>query len=186
MLQSPRIVQADSKLHVVLSSPRVYLLILAAGMFGLCGCDPVRTTSHSVVLTVMDDHGLPVPDVKVSIKESWESWQSWEPGGVAESQKAFFQERWGSDFVPWLKGVSDASGSAAIQTEITALDGTRGDEPPPNRDVVSNREYIIKLEGQNVQEEMRVVMKPGTSVKGKSYTVTIIDIQKPRYVDTHR
>ena len=86
--------------------------------------------------------------------------------------------------VPWLKGVTNAQGKAVITTRITALDRTRGSEPPPKRDVVSNREYIIKLQGQKAEDEVRLVMKPGASVKGKSYTVTVIDIQKPRYVPT--
>jgi hypothetical protein len=34
------------------------------------------------------------------------------------------------------------------------------------------------------EEESSVLMKPGVSVKGKSFTVTVIQIQQPRYVET--
>jgi hypothetical protein len=158
-------------------------IILVMGIVSLSGCDPVRTIRHSVTMAVVDGQGLPAPDVKVSMKESWESWQSW-GGGVKEADKAYYRQEWASDFVPWLKGVTNAQGKAVITIRITGLDWTKGNEPPAKRDGVSNREYIIKLQGQNVQDEMRTVMKPGASVKGKFYTVTVIDIQKPRYVPT--
>jgi hypothetical protein len=149
----------------------------------MSGCDPVRTITHNVTVAVVDEKGLPAPDVNVSMKESWESWQSW-GRGVEEADKAYYRQQWASDFVPWLKGVTNAQGNAVIKITITALDRTRGNEPPAKRDTVSNREYIIKLQRQNVQDELRLVMEPGASVKGKSYTVTVIDIQKPRYVPT--
>mgnify|MGYP001105890393 CR=1 FL=1 len=172
---------ANSKLRVLLHSAKLRSIILATGIVSMSGCDPVRTITHDVTVAVVDEKGLPAPDVNVSMKESWESWQSW-GGGVEEADKAYYRQQWASDFVPWLKGVTNAQGNAVITIRITALDRTRGNEPPAKRDTVSNREYIIKLQRQNVQEELRLVMKPGASVKGKSYTVTVIDIQKPRYV----
>jgi len=138
-----------------------------------------------VTTVVLDQQGLPAHDVKVSMKESWESWQSW-GGRVKKDDNAYLRSVWESEFVPWLESVTDAQGKAVIKIRITALDGTRGKEPPADRDTVSNREYIIKLQGRNVQDETCVVMKPGASVKGKFYTVAVIDIQKPRYVETHR
>ena len=105
-------------------------------------------------------------------------------GGVAESEKSFYRQRWESDFVPWRDGVTNAEGKAVIPIVITALDHTRGREPPPNRDVVSNREYVIKLQGQNKQDEMLVVMKPDEEVSGKRYSIRIDKIEKPIYVPT--
>ena len=178
MWQLPDIVQANNKLSVILSNAKVCLIILATGMVGLSGCDPVRTIRQSVKVTVMDDHGLPASDVKVSMKESWESWGE----GVAESERSYYRQEWASDFVPWYEGVTNAQGKAAIAIEETALDRTRGSEPPANRDIVSSREYVVKLQGQNVQNAMRVVMKPGAIGIGKQYTIRIEEIEKPRYV----
>jgi hypothetical protein len=159
--------------------------LLAATIATLSGCDPVRTITHNVTLKVVDAHGSPISGVNVAIKESWESWQTW--GGAAkEADKAYYRERWASDFVPWLKAVTDAQGRAVITIRITALDWTKGNQPPPSRDTVSNREYLIRLEGQNGQDDLRLVMKPGAAVKGSSYTVTVGDIEKPRYVPTHQ
>lgn len=110
------------------------------------------------------------------MKESWESWQT----GTPESERAYFRRNWESR--PWLEGVTDAQGEAVIRIESTAMDSTRGNEPPAKRDVVSNREHIIKLVREDVQDEIRIVMKPGAVGAGKQYTVRIVAISSPRYV----
>jgi hypothetical protein len=167
------------------SGDMLRMLILLAGIASILGCDPVRTITHHVTVEVADEQGLPVPNVDVAIKESWESWQTW-GGEMNEADKGYYRGQWASDFVPWRKGVTDAEGKAAIVIEITALDRTTGKEPPPKRDVVSNREYLVKARGRNLEEELRLVMKPGASVKGKVYAVSVVDIEKPRYCETRR
>ncbi len=161
-------------------APNCALIILAMGLASLPGCDPVRTIRQSVTLAVVDDRAVPAPDVKVSIKESWESWQSW-GGGIAESEKSYVRQRWENE-IPWLKGVTKADGNVVIAIEITGLDSTKGNKPSPRRDVVSNREYIIKLDGQNSHDETRVLMKPGAVGSGKRYSVTINAIEQSSYV----
>jgi hypothetical protein len=151
-------------------------------MLGLSGCDPVRTTSQSITIAVDDGRGLPVLDAKVKIKESWESWQSWTPGGFKEGEKAHYRERWESDFVPWLEGSTNAEGKAVLKLDVTALDDTRGSEPPAKRDFVSNREYIVKLQTQDAEDELLIVMRPNTVGKGTRYAVRIEAIEKPKYV----
>jgi hypothetical protein len=160
------------------------LLFLAIGLTTLSGCDPVRTIEQDIKMAVMDDHGAPAPDVNVSMKESWESWQTW-GGGTSESEKSYSREKWGSDFVPWRKGTTDVQGKVAIRVRITALDGTCGDKPPANRDTVSNREFLVKLEKGNEQEELLAVMKPGATASGKWYAIDIEEIEKPKYVPTN-
>ena len=116
------------------------------------------------------------------MKESWESWQSWTPGGFKEGEKASYRERWESDFVPWLEGLTNAQGKAVLESVETALDGTKGSEPPAKRDWVLNREYIVKVQTKDAEDELLVEMKPGTISKGKRFTVKIEAIEKPRYV----
>jgi hypothetical protein len=152
--------------------------VIAAGIACVSGCDPVRTITHDVTIDVSDAQGQPARDVKVSMKESWESWQTW-GSGIKDEYKAYYREVWGK--APWREGVTGAQGRLVITVSITALDRTRGNTPPPCRDTVSDREFIIKLSGQNVQDEVRLVMKPGASVKGKSHTVAVVDIEKPHY-----
>jgi len=179
MLQQRCTSQVNSTLHVILFGAIVRSMILGTGLASLPGCDPVRTIRHSVRMEVVDDQGAPVPNVNVRIKESWESWQTW-VAGTPESQMSHFQQRWQSE--PWLEGVTNAQGEVTIWIERTGLDSTEGDEPPANRDFVSNREYMIRLDGQDVQDEIRMVMKPVAAGTGKQYTVRIEAIEKPRYV----
>jgi len=181
MLHTYTRVQTNTKWHSILCDARLRLVALAAGITFMTGCDPVRTISHDVRVHVVDDHGVAVPNVTVSIKESWESWQSW-GGKVAESEKDLYYRRWESDYVPWYRGVTDAQGNAAIAVTFTALDHTKGNEPPANRDFVSNREFMVKLNGWNGQEELVVVMKPGAVARGKHYTIVVQEIEKPKYV----
>ena len=170
------------KTPVSFARQHAILVILAMGMTLSSGCDPVRTVQHNMVVTVTDDKGLPAPNVKVRMKESWESWQSWEPGGFAEDQKAFYRQRWESEFVPWYQGVTNAQGKAVLQITQGALDNTTGNTPPANRDIVSNREYLVKLDGQSGQDEMRVMTTPDTVASGKRYSIRIDKIEAPVYV----
>ena len=158
------------------------MILATVGMLALSGCDPVRTTSQSITIAVEDGQGRPVHDAKVRIKESWESWQSWTSGGFKEGEKAFYRERWESDFVPWLEGLTNAQGKAVLESVVTALDGTKGSEPPAKRDWVSNREYIVKLQAKDAEDELLAVMKLGTISRGKRYTVRIEAIEKPHYL----
>jgi hypothetical protein len=65
------------------------------------------------------------------------------------------------------------------------LDRSRGDKPPAGRDEITDQPYLVWVKKeQTPEEESSVLMKPGESVKGKSFTVTVIDIQAPRYVET--
>jgi hypothetical protein len=171
------------KLHALLHNAELCSLVLASAIVSISGCDPVRTITHSVTVAVVDEKGVPAPNVNINMKESWESWQTW-GRGFDETEKAHYRQNWESDIVPWRKGATNTQGRAVVVIEDTALDRTRGKEPPTNRDMVSNREYIIKLQGQNVQDEVRLVMKPVASVKGKFYTLTVINIEKPRYIES--
>jgi hypothetical protein len=176
------------KLRVIASNAKVCLMILAAGIAGFSSCrDPVvghrvRTIRYHVTVRVLGDRGLPVSDVKVSMKESWQSWKSRGSGGNAKSEEPFFRQRWASDFVPCYESVTDAQGEATIRIENTAMDQTTGSTPPANRDIVSNREFIVKLEGEKVQEQMLLVIEPGAIGNGKSCTIEIEAIEKPKYV----
>ena len=156
-------------------------VLLVAGIAVLPGCDPVRTIRHSVRIAVTDENGLPAPNLRVSMKESWESWRLWVPA-TTKTEMEYHRARWHND-IRWLDGVTDAQGKSAIEIERTGLDHTRGNEPPASSDVVSNREYMIRLEGCDAQDEMRVVMKVGARATGSRYTIEIEGIDKPTYAD---
>jgi hypothetical protein len=99
-----------------------------------------------------------------------------------EATRAFWHERWESD--PWYKGSTANRGEAVVKQVEDALDWTRGNEPPAFRDWISNREYLVRVQKPGMEEEIRVVMKPGNISRGKSFAVRIRSITRPVYVET--
>jgi hypothetical protein len=152
----------------------------SVGLWLICvlfaaGChlgDPVRTTAQSVRLRVVDSaSGKPVAYASVSLKFDH------------QTPRPQRDEREVDD--PWSHGITDHDGQAEIEVEISALDPSRGSTPPPDRDWVTGQPYFIKVERDRApDEESSVLMKPGVSVKGKTLSVTVIEIQQPRHVDT--
>jgi hypothetical protein len=139
------------------------------------GChlgDPVRTTSQRVRLRVVDSaSGKPVAYASVSLKFDHQT-----PRPQRDELEV-------DD--PWSHGVTDHDGQAEIEVEITALDRSQGSTPSPDRDCVTGQPYFVRVERDRAPDEKSsVLMKPGVSVKGKTLSVTVIEIQQPRYVDT--
>lgn len=155
----------------------------------VAGCDPVRTTLQPVRLRVVDSaSGQPVPGAQVSLKYDFETAEplSEETGDTRFSAEEWHQDKrkfW--DEFPWFSGVTDKNGQATINAEYTGIDRTWGSKPPSWADRVTGKPFLVKVEAGAVpEEELTVPMKRGASVKGKVYTVTVIDIQEPRYVPT--
>jgi len=159
-------------------------LFWLACSLSMVGCDPVRTTSQLVRLQVLDSaSGQPVVDAQVSLafdeaaarplsKETELTPQEWKKRIEAYQR-------------PGFRGVTNKQGQADIDTKFTSLDRTSGSKPPTGKDFVTGHPYLIKVKaGEVPEEEMSLVMKAGAAVKGKSFTVTVIDIQQPRYVET--
>ena len=158
----------------------------------LVGCDPVRTTSQLVGLQVVDSaSGQPVVGAQVSLKydfdtaepaskktfEAYSDETDVAPEVWHEHKRKVWEQR------PWLRGVTNKDGEADFEVEYTEVDRSRGAKPPARRDRVTGRPFLVKVNaGEMPEEEMTVLMKPGESVKGKSFSVSVIDIQPPRYV----
>ena len=47
---------------------------------------------------------------------------------------------------------------------------------------MSGKAYLVLARKDQVHEEFSLVMQPGASIQGESFTVSIIDIEEPRYV----
>ena len=162
-----------------------YVLWIVFSLFAT-GCDPVRTTWQTLRLRVTDPaSGNPVAGAQVRLKLDFEraeplSQETLKPPEQWHEERRKFWEQ-----SPWSPGVTDKDGRAEIGIKRTALDRTWGSKPPASRDTITGKPYLVKVKtGEVPEEELSVIMKPGESVKGKSFTVTVIDIQEPRYVET--
>ena len=162
-----------------------YVLWIISSLF-VSGCDPVRTTSQTLHLRVTDSASRnPVADATVRMKYDLEREisLSQETRQFSEDMREAWHQAW--EQTPWSPGVTDKDGRAEIEIKRTALDRTRGVKPPASRDTITGKPYLLRLvKGEAPEEDLSVLMKPGESVKGKSFTVTVIDIQPPRYVET--
>ena len=167
-----------------MSSRRLgYMLSIVCGLSAV-GCDPVRTTSQPVRLRVVDSaSGEPVIGAQVFLifdeatarplsKETELTPEEWH-----KRMEAYRQ--------PGFRGLTNKFGQANIDAQYTSLDRTSGSTPPSGKDFVTGQPYLIKVKADELpEEEMRVVIKAGASVEGKSFSVTVLDIKEPRYVET--
>ncbi len=179
----PPVIACPKALKVALrmvESRMACVLLLSLMCVCLYGCDPVRTVKQSMLIRVVDQSGTPVSDVKVRMKESWES-RKLTMGEVPQAEVNGYHARWLSK--PWLEGLTDVRGEALISSEVTALDWNKESDPPLERDVVSDREYIVELSRQNVSEKVSIKLRQGATGKGNTYTVSVESIGKPTYVN---
>jgi hypothetical protein len=151
------------------------------------GCDPVRTTSQATTLQIVDSaSGRPVDSACVSLRLDYATIRplSKETDMTPEEWQAYKREVW--DRSPWLRGVTDKHGQVSIDVSYTSIDRTRGATPPSGKDFVTGKPCLIRVKaGELPEEEMSVVMSRDTSVKGRSCTVTIMEIEEPRYVQVN-
>lgn len=163
--------------------------LLWCTIFGLLavGCgDPVRTTSQPIRLRVSESvSGKPVAYADVSLKVDFDAAYpiSEETRSPPELWHREARAVWKQQ--PWTKSSTNNEGLAEMEYESTVLDWTTGSEPPPERDKVTGLPYLIRVQKDKISaQELSVLMKPGQSANGKSFTVTVIDVQAPRYIET--
>jgi len=150
------------------------------------GCDPVRTTQQSVRLQIVDStSGTPAAGAQRQLKYDFNraeplSKETREPRAALHNGRREFWEAF-----PWSRGVSGRDGRVQISIEYTSLDRTLGCKPPASQDMIAGKPYLVRVKADELpEEELSVVIKPGASVKAKSFTVTVLAIQEPRYVET--
>ena len=85
---------------------------------------------------------------------------------------------------PCFFGRTNADGQADVGAKYTVLDSTWGPTPPSWRDRVTGQVYLVRVEKDKTLEEHSLIMRPGESVRGKAFTVHVVEIQRPRYVKT--
>lgn len=154
--------------------------------FGLvvAGCDPVRTTVQRVRLKVVDSSsGQLVVGAQV--------WLAFDEAAArplckeTELTPQEWKKRIEAYQRPGFVGVTGKQGQTVIDAKFTSLDRTSASKPPSGKDFVTGQPYLVKVRaGEASEEQMNLLMKPGASVKGKSFTVVVLDIQHPRYVET--
>jgi hypothetical protein len=153
----------------------IRILFYITFLFVFAGCDPARTTLQPVRLQIINSVSKQsIPGASVEMKFDYDRFSA-KKEQTANERKRW--EKWSGN-----TGITDKQGQIVIEVKWTVLDRSIGPEPPAWRDWVSGRPYLIKVKKGQLYEEFNLVMKPDTLVHGKTFSVYILDIQKPRYV----
>jgi hypothetical protein len=160
---------------------RPFAILILALCLLTAGCDPTRTTSQTIRLRVLDSaSGKPLAGARVWMKWDYRDYERSEP-----QRRDQIRENWRQ--FPWSSSPTDSAGGANIHIKYTAIDGTRGPMPPPSRDWITDKPYVVRVRHGNVPDEiLSLVVTPGQSVQGKSFTVVIDSIDNPFYCDTSK
>lgn len=168
---------------------RTIWLLVALG----CG-DPVRTTVQLVRLRLVDStSNEPIVGVRLMLKVDFEADES--PDDEQLPRDEWERRKFIWDQAPWFHGVTDEDGKADIVVEYTVLDRSWGKKVPAWRDWVNGKPYIVRVKrgqvpdvltkfGESPEDRATVVMEPGEFAKARTVTVSVLEIQEPRYVAT--
>ena len=157
--------------------------VILIGSCCLVGCDPVRTTRQVVTLTVLAANSEePVANAHVRLKEDFDRQTHTYPDTASrEEWEAHARRNWAES--PWFSAKSNDTGQTTLHVEYTALDRTRGDQPPTYRDWVTGKPFLVDItENEARSERLSVVMSSGNVIHGDTFTVRIDDVQAPVYI----
>ncbi len=178
--------QSSQGIYTMLRRTSGFVLCAACGIL-LLGCDPVRTTRQTFGVRVVDStSGNPIAGAQVQVKYDFDRGEALLPETQRRSEALRQGARDAWELRAWSSGITDENGQAVAAIEETVLDRTRGTSPPADRDAITGLPYLVRVNvGQVPEEELSVPMKFGEFVKGNFFTVTVIEIQTPTYIETN-
>jgi hypothetical protein len=164
---------------------REVVLLCGACIVLASGCDPVRTASQTLRLQVVDSaSGEPVIGIRVQVKQDFELFQT----DDAQLQKSDEWEQHQREFwegLPWHFAITDEDGIADIDIIETALDRSRGDEPPASRNMLFGRTYLVVMgdDNEHADEALRLKIEEDARLTEGNITLTVLDVAEPKYVE---
>jgi hypothetical protein len=149
------------------------------------GCDPVRKTRQTIVLRVIDTASqIPAANLSVQLKDDFDRNTANSPDFQRFSQEVRQSARTTWEGCRWFSCVTDPDGRAVADIEIASLDRTRGREPPSNRDITGEY-YLVRVTATDGSAEtLSIRLNAGEQTARKRFTVIVIQILKPTYVQT--
>jgi hypothetical protein len=159
--------------------------ILAVACCLTLGCpgDPVRTTRQTFRLRLSDAaSGAPVAGMSVQFKDDFDQNDAmgkikW----VDEQHRRDTRDWW--EKRPWFTCLTDVDGRAEGAIVTTTIDRNRGNKPLANRDETGNPFLFKIVPAQGPAETVSVWLRVGESKAGTRFRITIIEIDKPGYVN---
>ena len=81
------------------------------------------------------------------------------------------------------QGTTDLSGHADLLFDVTWIAGGWFADTNTKRDRVRGKEYLFRIEKEAAKETFKMRMKPGATVSGDRFSITVISIGKPQKKD---
>ena len=158
---------------------------MLAAMFAV-GCDPVRSMQQAVTVKVIASASRePVANAQVSLRFDFATANQTKPREVNLTPDEWRDHvKTVSDNFPWFDAVTNTEGCCTLAVTWTGIDRTSGPMPPKDSDSVTGKPYLIRVKTTKSQiDACTVVMRRGPIVTKEPYTIIVIDIQEPRYID---
>jgi hypothetical protein len=176
-------IRSDSPALAAVRRSWATAVVLSVCSLLVAGCDPVRSTSQAVRIAVVDTtRGQPVAGASVALLVADASGER--SPSEAEPTAEEWKNRIEANPALTFQGVTDKQGVAAIYVRYTSIDRTWGSKPLPSKDIVTAHRYLIKVADGKVHDELiHLVMEAEASTKGRTFTVTVLSIAQPQYVE---
>jgi hypothetical protein len=161
-------------------------MLAGAACIMIAGCDPVRTTRQTVVLSVLDsDSESPVTSARVRLKDDFDRQEHTFPDtATKEEWEAHARRNW--EQREWFDANTDHQGSATVNIEYTALDRTRGNVPPPDtRDWVTDAPFLVAVTVDGKPPRLiSIELTPGNAVADSEIILRVEAVKSPVYIPT--
>ena len=152
--------------------PKNSVLFVVMFAILISGCDPVRSTHQTVKFKITDSDGKPVSDIRVELKAIFNIDS---PSNDLENLR---RELW--ENLPWESTLSNDSGAATVNIVTTMLNRSSGKVPKSDYNIIGRR-YQFRLDSGDSQE---IEIQEGMSISLDGVSVAIIEISKPKYIQT--
>ena len=161
-------------------------LLAITSCFILTGCDTVRSTRQTVTLKVLNtESGDAIANADVRLKNDFDRQEhTWPHTATEDEWYAHARKNW--EQAEWFHAKTDENGSATVNTEYTALDGTRGNVVPlESRDWVTGEPFLVEISADQMPlRTVSIEMTPGNNVADSGVSIRVDDVRPPTYIPT--
>jgi hypothetical protein len=141
------------------------------------GCEPVRTTAQVIRLRLTSSaSGQPAPSARVELKCDYRR-------DTPQAKQTQHLQKWWNE-KPWHSALTAKDGQGDVAVKYSSVDRTWGSNPPPSAERVVGKPYLVRITGNGGHEEFSVIMQSDASVKGRHFSVSVLEIREPKYIDS--
>jgi hypothetical protein len=159
-------------------------IVLCVSPLIQAGCDPVRSTRQAITIKVSDSaNGAPLGGVTIRMKNDFDTSVAMSPTASKWSKELRDSARKQWELNPWATATTSMDGKAVLIFECTALDRSRGPEPPAVRDSLTGQPYLMQIVCSGCESmNVTLVLQQNNEFTQGQYSVQIVGITSPEYI----